>query len=75
MLYTGATYGMQLCQPLGDWNQNYLTHQFWHWQLADPDHLLFRHSQDAKHELQSWYSAIATTLSTLPQSQYNNNHS
>jgi len=40
-LYTGSATGMKLRTPLGQWNQQYEQYHFWHWCMADPDHVIF----------------------------------
>jgi len=46
-LYTGSKNGTRLQQPLGPWLPDYDKHQFWHWRLYDPTHLMFQHSPEA----------------------------
>jgi len=46
-LYTGSRNGTQLQQSLGDWTLAYEQYRFWHWQLPDPNHLMFQHSPTA----------------------------
>ena len=40
-LYTGSDNGMKLRTPLGKWNPQYEQHRFWHWRMADPEHIVF----------------------------------
>ncbi len=44
MLYTGDAKGTKLTKPLGEWLCTYDRHRFWHWRMADNDHLLYRHN-------------------------------
>jgi len=41
MLYTGLAKGTHLCQPIGNWTPEHSKYWFWHWQLKDPNHLIF----------------------------------
>jgi len=43
-LYTGDTKGTKLMQPLGAWLCEHDHHCFWHWRMADNDHLVYRHN-------------------------------
>jgi len=43
-LYTGATKGIRLTQPLGAWLDTHDKHCFWHWRMADNDHLVYQYN-------------------------------
>jgi len=41
IIYMGSTKGTRLTSPLGPWSDHYNTTRFWHWQLHDPNHLVY----------------------------------
>jgi len=46
-IYTGTPKGMQLSQPLGRWHDTHSATRFWHWQMYDNTHLLYRTNANA----------------------------
>jgi len=46
-LYTSDPKGTKLTQPLGGWLCTHDQYRFWHWRMADNDHLVYRHHPSA----------------------------
>jgi len=46
-VYTGSPTGTRLIQKLGRWTVHYNANRFWHWQLHDTEHLVFRSESSA----------------------------
>jgi len=65
-LYMGSPTRMKLQQPLGMWQPTYNQQRFWHWQMEDPDHLVFCFSPTAPMRVVIPVICRQTTLSSLP---------